>query len=764
MAPQNRVRVLSSQIAPQKTKEATADSQYYFDTSAPRQVPLGQGGYNDAQYFHWIGEISEVAENWIPPTRAHGGFSNQRMIELDRSNKDTPRNAEFGEGPGGLLKKTLHEQILSADGTPKWNLNYGGANGLSVRYAFPGDDELFPNGRENAVAVELPEGRVAEIVRMLEETPFMEVAPKVATGLRENQWTHQEALAAALVAVNRCVEQVADHHGGPIHPTSGGWAATWMASMIAKSGYDKNGASAKEWADLAVGQVMCMATRHLDYSRKLAGPAAMPKLDLGERIGNMTDPEAICKELGEAILAVHPVRAEKLLVRALQISAPKDLILAALMEEGVPRNVCDDHYLLYPNFAFMSVEAVGWEYAEWPLRAAVRYLATVSPYGKDFWKTGTRFRDVQGVGGTSDYPRVYGIAEKLGLLEEGNVPAQATDPAKEEAWAAQVAWDIAEDIPDPEVDGTFMTDDQVFDRLAVKLGEAMGAGMSLHGALMALSLSAVRLFLRNSVGNPMDVHYMTAIGARRNLFAAERLPSRLKVLSLMEWASGFEITQRTANFWQKDGPGNLSHPRRAHFGAQKVPENAKELLAGPERPPVEDPVAMLDYISQAITDRPEEMLAANGKSMTTHDKQMEMISNGRLSVVNCLCTDSVAKKVFPAVWLYFQNGYDLEAFFARLAEHTALDDYSEMHAWKLVASCYKECLLQPKEHSWLYMCAAAKAVCNHSGCGHWVYDMLKTELTDLQYPRIPGWHPAGNHEFDYHNPAHHSHDHDHDAH
>merc|ERR1719230_2034822 len=143
-----------------------------------------------------------------------------------------------------------------------------------------------------------------------------------------------------------------------------------------------------------------------------------------------------------------------------------------------------------------------------------------------------------------------------------------------------------------------------------------------------------------------------------------------------------------------------------------------------------------------------------------------MISSGRLSVVHVLCTDEVATKVFPAVWLYDQQTPDasVEAYFQRLAEHTALDDYSEMHAWKLIASCYRECFFQPRESRWLYMAAAAKAICNHSGCGHWVYDMLKTEFTELQQPRIPGWHPAGNHEFDYHNPAHHAHDFDDHAH
>ena len=55
----------------------------------------------------------------------------------------------------------------------------------------------------------------------------------------------------------------------------------------------------------------------------------------------------------------------------------------AFQEEAIPRGVVDDHYLLYPNFAFLTLDAIGWEYAEPVLRSALRYLATVSPYGKD---------------------------------------------------------------------------------------------------------------------------------------------------------------------------------------------------------------------------------------------------------------------------------------------------------------------------------------------------------------------------------------------
>lgn len=66
-----------------------------------------------------------------------------------------------------------------------------------------------------------------------------------------------------------------------------------------------------------------------------------------------------------------------------------------------------------------------------------------------------------------------------------------------------------------------------------------------------------------------------------------------------------------------------------------------------------------------------------------------------------------------------------------------------MHAWKHVISCYRECQLQPKEHHWLYMAGCAKAICNHSGCGHLVFDLASDVLTDLKKPRVPGWHATG---------------------
>ena len=43
----------------------------------------------------------------------------------------------------------------------------------------------------------------------------------------------------------------------------------------------------------------------------------------------------------------------------------------------------DDHFTLYPVFAFHSLDLLGWELAPVVLRQVVRYLATVPPVARD---------------------------------------------------------------------------------------------------------------------------------------------------------------------------------------------------------------------------------------------------------------------------------------------------------------------------------------------------------------------------------------------
>merc|ERR1719174_2281094 len=118
-----------------------------------------------------------------------------------------------------------------------------------------------------------------------------------------------------------------------------------------------------------------------------------------------------------------------------------------------------------------------------------------------------------------------------------------------------------------------MTDDEITSRVAVAMGEAMAKGMSLEGALNGLSVAAARLMMRTTISNPMDVHFLTGVGARRMMLEAD-CPNSLKVLSLMLWGSGFEVTQRYMHY-KKSGRGNYTH--NGLFGAKKVPENVEKL-------------------------------------------------------------------------------------------------------------------------------------------------------------------------------------------
>lgn len=596
---------------------------------------------------------------------------------------------------------------------------------------------------------------MADWVRILERTPLAEITSLVSSALQKGTLTHREGLAASVVAVNRSCEQVADHHGGPVHPTSGAYAAAWMAEAIARQGPDQHGRPAKPWADLCVLQHMVMTARHIEYGQRLGGPVVMPRLEIGPvtRIGQISDPKAVCRELAEAVQAQHPVRAEKLLLRALELKVARGDLLAALMEEAVPRNVVDDHYFLYPNFAFRTLDVIGWEFAEWPLRGVVRYLATVGPYAKDYHLTGRKFYDTAAESnGPSDYARVHGIAERWGLLREGAVRIAAPGNESEKLAERRLTEQLALEMSD---DAEGLDDDAIFHAIAERLGAALSKGMSLQGGLDALSLAAVRLFLSSGVGNPLDVHYLTSITARRHLFAHPEVPARLKVMALLEWASGFEITQRYL-WYSETGPGNLRSERRGPFGAPLVPGHAERLLALPppggpaeeegERRPPDDPAGLLDYISRAITVRPAEAFdPEDGQPRGGHDGQMRSLAQGQLSVVKPVCTTDVATRVFPAVWLYDQQAGAgaVDAFFARMAEHVSMDDFTEMHAWKLAIACQEEAALQPREHRWLYMAAAAKGICNHSGVGHVIYDWAAESNPELQDLRLPGWHATG---------------------
>merc|ERR1719230_1953279 len=216
--------------------------------------------------FHFIGEISTLAEALIPPKVKDGGTTGQRMVE---------RKMVSGAYIESILNKDdPHELHGSEDYAANRSL-------LGTRFGSPADMPLFDKPREH-VREFAPRPEIAEAVKLIETTPFKDVPAAAAKALREGRFTHQQALAAAIVSEPRGAEIVSDHHGGPMHPTAGGWAVGWHEKQIGKAA-DRNGPS-KPWSDLAVAQAMSLAARHVDINKKLAGPAVLPEIEIPAEI------------------------------------------------------------------------------------------------------------------------------------------------------------------------------------------------------------------------------------------------------------------------------------------------------------------------------------------------------------------------------------------------------------------------------------------------------------------------------------------------
>merc|ERR1719456_1912736 len=241
--------------------------------------------------FHFIGELSNLSRLLIPPKVKDGGTTGQRMVERKQVS-------------GVLLEGILNQgDPYELHGSEDFAAN---RSLLGTRFGSPADLPLFDKPRDQ-VREFAPRPEIAEAVKLIETTPFKDVPAAAAKALKEGRFTHKQALAAAIVAVNRGAEIVSDHHGGPMHPTAGGWAVGWHAEQIMKaaSKAGPNGAT-KPWSDLAIAQGMSLAARHVDINRKLAGPAVLPELEIPAEMMAMTDVAQACGELRKAIVAGQP--------------------------------------------------------------------------------------------------------------------------------------------------------------------------------------------------------------------------------------------------------------------------------------------------------------------------------------------------------------------------------------------------------------------------------------------------------------------------
>ena len=83
----------------------------------------------------------------------------------------------------------------------------------------------------------------------------------------------------------------------------------------------------------------------------------------------------------------------------------------------------------------------------------------------------------------------------------------------------------------------------VFKAVPDLMASALDSGMPVEAALDGLSLGAVRLYLRSEIANPVDVHLITGIGARRYLLEQPEVRS---TTTTNEASKSLSITRR---FW-----------------------------------------------------------------------------------------------------------------------------------------------------------------------------------------------------------------------
>lgn len=438
-----------------------------------------------------------------------------------------------------------------------------------------------------------------------------------------------------------------------------------------------------------------------------------------------------------AIRAQWPNRAERALLDVLYGPPPwpdghdrcrRELVrkplFDALVEVAVPFNAMDDHYLLFPCFAFRTLDCIGWEHAGKVLRPVVRWLSTVPPSSKHDLPGWAAARSVGGNRFPADWPRVQAIAEAHGILPAAAASSTPVDSGSAAAAAAAAgapttalvgAVEAARSVEAlgrqlsarPAHTGTYSDDTQPVGPWFLRVAEAMaaalaGGGLSTAAALDGLSLGSVRLYLATDMGNPFDVHLLTGVGARRYMQRAG-VAERTQRLSMLLWGSGFEVYQLTSfKLWDY-------FANTAAFGADHVPARGAALLPTLA---ARSPADILDEITAAIAVRPP-----------LHSVQMRALMGGAMEVVAPRLGSEVPLRVWPLIWAYLRLGGSVPDFFGRMCQLTAMDDFTELHLVKMMAVCSEEADTMPAEYGWLYLCAAAKALAASFACSRVVYDL-----------------------------------------
>ena len=186
-------------------------------------------------------------------------------------------------------------------------------------------------------------------------------------------------------------------------------------------------------------------------------------------------------------------------------NTPRAEALDLLLTVAIPKNTLDDHYFIFPMFTWRALDWLGHEYTSFLMRPAVRYV--------------------------SRFPTAPVLKDIEPLLEEYELLKRPlgfyTSPAE---------------TPEIEILGEAITRCDSYAEIPRMLAQALASGLSLQGTGEALSIGAAGLFMRSLTGNPMDVHLHTGVNLRRYLLTLEGVSLRNKLLALMTWHTGPEVS------------------------------------------------------------------------------------------------------------------------------------------------------------------------------------------------------------------------------
>jgi hypothetical protein len=331
---------------------------------------------------------------------------------------------------------------------------------------------------------------IEPLVQFIEQTPRNEIVDRTLGKLRAGIPV-QTMLRASALAVARSSDLPPGHHGGPLHPIAGLHAVSQLVKRL--EGED---------SFVPVMQHVALSNKHIHDPAM--GPFTLLEFAPVDAGGVEATKEAYltAARRGESNKADH-------YFLWLWQNVPPVEALDLLLSVAIPKNILDDHYFIFPGFAWRALECIGWDYLPLLMRPVVRYV--------------------------SRSPAAPPLNEIEALIADHQLLSRVT--RQKSAWdETAVIGQVGESLG--------RCDD--YAEIPVMMAKALADGLSLEGAGEALSIGAAGLFLRSLTGNPMDVHLHTSANLRRYLLRLEGLSLKNKLLLLLTWHTGPEVrsTQR----------------------------------------------------------------------------------------------------------------------------------------------------------------------------------------------------------------------------